>query len=148
MNRLKELRKKNKTTQKEIANLLGVSEMTISRWEKETELSIKHEYINKLSDYFNVSVPELLGYELPEVFTPREEKIQDLYIETIKNKDFLTYYQFEQIYKSHINDDLFELLVNFTNSPKEVQDNIRILLRYAVASKYTDNLNKSKNDIH
>ena len=28
--------------------------MTISRWEKETELSIKHEYINKLSDYFNV----------------------------------------------------------------------------------------------
>lgn len=63
MNRLKELRKKNKTTQKEIANLLGVSEMTISRWEKETELSIKHEYINKLSDYFNVSVGYLLGYE-------------------------------------------------------------------------------------
>ena len=63
MNRLKELRKKSKTTQKEIANLLGVSEMTISRWEKETELSIKHEYINKLSDYFNVSVGYLLGYE-------------------------------------------------------------------------------------
>lgn len=63
MNRLKELRKKNKTTQKEIANLLGVSEMTISRWEKETELSIKHEYINKLSDYFNVSIGYLLGYE-------------------------------------------------------------------------------------
>lgn len=63
MNRLKELRKKNKTTQKEIANLLGVSEMTISRWEKETELSIKHEYINKLSNYFNVSVGYLLGYE-------------------------------------------------------------------------------------
>lgn len=37
--------------------------MTISRWEKETELSIKHEYINKLSDYFNVSVGYLLGYE-------------------------------------------------------------------------------------
>ena len=41
--------------------------------EKETELSIKHEYINKLSDYFNVSVPELLGYELPEVL-PLEKK--------------------------------------------------------------------------
>ena len=62
MNRLKELRKKNKTTQKEIANLLGVSEMTISRWENETELSIKHEYINKLSDYFNVNADYLLGY--------------------------------------------------------------------------------------
>lgn len=62
MNRLKELRKKNKTTQKQIANLLGVSEMTISRWENETELSIKHEYINKLSDYFNVNADYLLGY--------------------------------------------------------------------------------------
>lgn len=62
MNRLKELRKKSKTTQKQIANLLGVSEMTISRWENETELSIKHEYINKLSDYFNVNADYLLGY--------------------------------------------------------------------------------------
>lgn len=62
MNRLKELRKKSKTTQKQIANLLGVSEMTISRWENETELSVKHEYINKLSDYFNVNADYLLGY--------------------------------------------------------------------------------------
>ncbi len=28
--------------------------------------------------------------------------------------------------------------MNFTNSPKEIKDNIRILLRYFVASKYTD----------
>lgn len=28
--------------------------------------------------------------------------------------------------------------MNSTNSPKEVKDNIRILLRYSVAGKYTD----------
>lgn len=91
MNRLKELRKKSKTTQKQIANLLGVSEMTISRWENETELSIKHEYINKLSDYFNVNADYLLGYadephktmedlvqQNPEHFLSDEDGLQDI----------------------------------------------------------------------
>lgn len=91
MNRLKELRKKSKTTQKQIANLLGVSEMTISRWENETELSIKHEYINKLSDYFNVNADYLLGYadephktmkelaqQNPEHFPSDEDDLQDI----------------------------------------------------------------------
>jgi transcriptional regulator with XRE-family HTH domain len=61
-NRLKQLRLKHKLKQKDLANLLGVSEMTISRWEKEEKLSIKHEYIVKLSKYFKVSIPYLLGY--------------------------------------------------------------------------------------
>lgn len=91
MNRLKELRKKSKTTQKQIANLLGVSEMTISRWENETELSIKHEYINKLSDYFNVNADYLLGdadephkhmsdlvHQNPEYFPSDEDGFQDI----------------------------------------------------------------------
>ena len=34
MNRLQELRKNKGDTQKTLAELLGVSEMTISRWEK------------------------------------------------------------------------------------------------------------------
>ena len=44
MNRLKELRTRANKTQKQLADILGVSEMTISRWEKEPKLSIKHEY--------------------------------------------------------------------------------------------------------
>lgn len=61
MNQLQELRKKNGDTQKTLAELLGVSEMTISRWEKEKELKIKYEYLQKLAEYFKVSISHLLG---------------------------------------------------------------------------------------
>ena len=71
MNKLQELRKSKGDTQKTLAELLGVSEMTISRWEKEKELKIKYEYTQKLADYFGVSVGHLLGYE-------------DNFIETVK----------------------------------------------------------------
>ena len=63
MNKLQELRKSKGDTQKTLAELLGVSEMTISRWEKEKELKIKYEYTLKLADYFGVSVGCLLGHE-------------------------------------------------------------------------------------
>lgn len=62
MNKLQELRKSKGDTQKTLAELLGVSEMTISRWEKEKELKIKYEYTQKLADYFGVSVGYLLGF--------------------------------------------------------------------------------------
>ena len=52
MNKLQELRKSNGDTQKDLANLLGVSEMTISRWEKEDKLEIKYDYTKKLAEYF------------------------------------------------------------------------------------------------
>ena len=61
MNQLQELRKKNGDTQKTLAELLGVSEMTISRWEKEKELKIKYEYLQKLAEHFKVSIGHLLG---------------------------------------------------------------------------------------
>ena len=61
MNQLQDLRKKNGDTQKTLAELLGVSEMTISRWEKEKELKIKYEYLQKLAEYFKVSIGHLLG---------------------------------------------------------------------------------------
>ena len=63
MNRLQELRKNKGDTQKTLAELLGVSEMTISRWEKEPELKIKYEYIQKLTEYFKVNIGYLLGYD-------------------------------------------------------------------------------------
>ncbi|HEL1629474.1 TPA: helix-turn-helix transcriptional regulator [Streptococcus suis] len=62
MNRLKELRLEHGDKQEDIANLLGVSTMTISRWEKNEELSIKHNQAKQLADYFGVEVGYLLGY--------------------------------------------------------------------------------------
>lgn len=62
MNRLKELRKKNKKTQLDIANLLQVNTKTVSRWEN-NEYEIKVAQARLLADYFGVSVGYLLGYE-------------------------------------------------------------------------------------
>lgn len=60
-NRLKVLRKERGDTQSTIASLLGVNVKTVSRWEK-GENEIKLAQANMLADYFNVSVPYLLGY--------------------------------------------------------------------------------------
>ena len=62
MNRLKELRKEKKLSQKEIAKEMGISEKTLSRWEN-GESQIKPEKTQKLADLFGVSIGNLLGYE-------------------------------------------------------------------------------------
>ncbi|WP_172935206.1 helix-turn-helix transcriptional regulator [Streptococcus sp. 2106] len=62
MNRLKELRKEKKLSQKEIAKEMSISEKTLSRWEN-GESQIKPEKAKQLADYFGVSVANLLGYE-------------------------------------------------------------------------------------
>ena len=61
MNRLKELRKEKKLSQKEIAKEMSISEKTLSRWEN-GESQIKPEKAQQLADYFGVSVGYLLGY--------------------------------------------------------------------------------------
>ena len=78
MNRLQELRKKNGDTQKTLAELLGVSEMTISRWEKETELKIKHEYLQKLAEHFKVSIGQLLGITNYEIENTSDNTHEDI----------------------------------------------------------------------
>lgn len=61
MNRLKELRQEKNAKQEDLAEVTGVSAMTISRWEK-GESNIKPEKAQQLADYFGVSVGYLLGY--------------------------------------------------------------------------------------
>lgn len=61
MNRLKELRQKNKLSQKELAENIGVHYRTLQNWENE-ESQIKPEKAQQLADYFGVSVGYLLGY--------------------------------------------------------------------------------------
>ncbi|OTG48370.1 helix-turn-helix domain-containing protein [Streptococcus agalactiae] len=61
MSRLKELRKEKKVSQKEIADFLGISERTISRWEN-SENTIKSDKAQKLADYFEVPIDYLLGF--------------------------------------------------------------------------------------
>jgi transcriptional regulator with XRE-family HTH domain len=60
---LKYLRMKSKETQKDISEFLGVSEMTVSRYESgDSEPDI--ETVIKLSEHYNLSIDDLLLKEL------------------------------------------------------------------------------------
>ncbi|HEO7922175.1 TPA: helix-turn-helix transcriptional regulator [Streptococcus agalactiae] len=60
-NRLKELRREKKLTQKEMAKELEVHYRSYQRWENE-EVQLKPDKAQMLADYFGVHVPYLLGY--------------------------------------------------------------------------------------
>ena len=62
MNRLKELRQEKKLTQKELADKINVSKITVLRWEN-GESQIKPDKAQKLADFFGVSIAQLLGYD-------------------------------------------------------------------------------------
>lgn len=68
MNRLKQLRKSRKMKQTELADLIGVSNKTISHWEKGRR-KIKSDKLGQLADLFDVSIPYLLGYDTDDKFS-------------------------------------------------------------------------------
>ncbi|CJD44768.1 helix-turn-helix transcriptional regulator [Streptococcus sp. k-628] len=89
MNRLKELRKEKKLSQKEIAKEMSISEKTLSRWEN-GESQIKPEKAQQLAKYFEVSVGYLLGYsEYREIEKALDKTIFSNYsdVETFLNQE-------------------------------------------------------------
>ena len=84
MNRLKELRKEKKLTQEELAGEIGVSKITILRWEN-GESQIKPDKAQALADYFGVSVGYLLGYEASTRTDSLSDSIFNLQLEIMKN---------------------------------------------------------------
>ncbi|MCC0642184.1 MULTISPECIES: helix-turn-helix domain-containing protein [Clostridioides] len=58
-NRLKELRNELKLTTKELANMLDITDVTVSRWEN-CKRDISTNYLIKLSDIYNVSIDYIL----------------------------------------------------------------------------------------
>ena len=118
MNRLKELRKEKKLSQKEIAKEMSISEKTLSRWEN-GESQIKPEQAQQLAKYFGVSVGYLLGYSeyrelekaldktifsnYPDVETFLTQEIKELIGE--RTKDFYEYID-KQFYESYKNTDV------------------------------------------
>lgn len=76
MNRLKELRESRKITRVELAENIGVTKLTILNWEHGT-CEIKGSYAKKLAEYFNVSIPYLLGYDTDNTFSDLVAKINE-----------------------------------------------------------------------
>ena len=66
MNKIKELREKTGLSQEKLAEKLEVNLRTLQRWEN-NETAIRKKNAEKLADFFNVSVPYLLGYDEAEL---------------------------------------------------------------------------------
>ncbi|MDU3981658.1 MAG: helix-turn-helix transcriptional regulator [Streptococcus mitis] len=97
MNRLKELRKEKKKSQKEIANFLKINEKTISRWENgESQITLKN--ATQLADYFGVSLAYLLNQE------EEWEKLQELHrkLPTLEEFDKLLFKKQENRFKRFV----------------------------------------------
>ena len=58
--RIADLRRQKKITQKELADVMGVSFQTISKWEKGTNLP-DITFLLPLAEYFKVSIDQLMG---------------------------------------------------------------------------------------
>ncbi|ARU13345.1 DNA binding protein [Streptococcus phage P4761] len=76
MNRLKELRQSKKKTQQEMADIVGVTKRTYIYWEHGTH-EIKGSNAKKLAEYFNVSIPYLIGYDKANAFSDLVAKINE-----------------------------------------------------------------------
>lgn len=114
---IKKLRKEKELTQESLANILGVSFQTISKWERgETYPDIT--MLPVISSFFNVSVDELLGVNKSK----EEEQINEylkLYDE-MKLKDLtLTYNKFQKAVKEFPND--FRVLIRYMELLYEVK---------------------------
>ena len=79
---IKEQREKLNLTLKEIANFVGVSEGTVSRWESGEIKNMKRNKIAKLSQILQISPLELTGIstsEETEEFTNHEKQVIKAY---------------------------------------------------------------------
>lgn len=74
MNNLELLRKSRRMTRVELAQKIKVTKLTILNWEHGTH-EIKGSDAKKLADYFNVSIPYLLGYDTDNTLSDLITKI-------------------------------------------------------------------------
>ncbi|TYP56803.1 helix-turn-helix domain-containing protein [Thermosediminibacter litoriperuensis] len=83
--RIKSLREERKITQQELAQYLGVSQKTISNYEK-GERSPDPETLKKIADYFDVTVDYLLGRSNHRQLTRKDERDIEKIIEETRQR--------------------------------------------------------------
>ena len=115
---VKRLRKEKELTQETLADFLGVSFQTISKWERgETYPDIT--MLPAIASFFDVAIDDLLGVDKAQ----KEQKINEyleLYDE-MKLKDLsLTYTKFKEAVKEFPGD--FRILVRYMELLQEVKD--------------------------
>lgn len=82
--RLKELRKNKKLTQKEVAEKIGVARTTYAMYEQNRR-EPDNETFQKIADFFNVTTDYLLGRSnYPELTAEQERKVDKKVVELLK----------------------------------------------------------------
>ena len=133
MNRLKELRKRKKDTQAELANLMGVNAKTISRWEK-GEFEIKPAQAKMLAEHFNISISYLMGYSDKKEPYYDDEILLDngsggsVSLSEKRDSDIIQKYT-EQLFNSF---EKFLNDFNFVISDSEIESFVKLLSYYNV----------------
>lgn len=85
-NTLKKLRTEKGNTQQEIAEYLGIARGTYAHYEINKRRP-DYEIIQKLADYFNVSVDYLLGRETPQATSSPDEPSPQELEEILRNSN-------------------------------------------------------------
>ena len=156
MNRLKELRQEKKLSQKEIADLLEVSEKTISRWEK-GENAIKSDKAQQLADIFGVSVGYLLGFNNDDV-TEYEIDFHNNVMERMNKEAFVRFLDYISLSDIVLSDKQIEMIFYQLQDLSELNSNYRytetdtekLKSMYSVKSNYipTENILKVTNSLY
>lgn len=134
---LKDLIKQARTTQKEIAKMLGVHENTVCNWCK-GKYKIKSKYVGKLIDYFNknkyvtnFNPAVLMGVDIPTAFVDNEtlnnlkQENQALKekIEQLKSEKFGLRKEIDKLYKLKLSKkDLDEKKKDLESREKDLAD--------------------------
>lgn len=142
MNRLKELRKEKKLSQKEIAKEMSISEKTLSRWEN-GESQIKPEKAQQLADYFGVSVGYLLGYEDDNI-SEAAINFNNYVIDRMNKKAFVGFLDFISLYDIILSDKQIESIFKQLQDLSDLNgryryietDKARLKSMYSVHSNY------------
>ena len=134
MTRIKELRKKKKVTQQEVAEAIGITRRGFQKWEN-GESQIKSNNAKQLADYFGVSVGYLLGNdEVPKNLIEELELQLDYVLTQTEKEDLENNPELKNHYLSIVRNRLLY------NQRKEVEktaqafdkDFIRLLKEYSI----------------
>lgn len=84
--RLKQLRKEQGLTLKEVADAVGVEKATVFKWERGIIVNVRHDKIHMLAKLFNVTPTFLLGWDIE----PKKESKEILNIVESVLKEYLS----------------------------------------------------------
>lgn len=153
MNRLKELRKRDKITQVAFAKDNGIPLRTLQSWEN-GESQIKPEKAQQLADIFGVSVGYLLGFNIDDV-TEDEINFHNNVMERMNKEAFVRFLDFITLSDIVLSDKQIEMIFYQLQDLSELNSNYRytetdtekLKSMYSVKSNYipTENILKVTN---